>query len=131
LFVWPSKLCLFRIERQATADSYDLETLQKVLQGRGLIHLGHPSDALNLLGEAVYLPRWQGQSLIGSLRLLWSSGTDGEAFIFENGTFVTWNVQKDGIAQLLSQIIQAPGVSPKAYAKPQEETLPYAFDENA
>jgi uncharacterized Rmd1/YagE family protein len=66
-----------------------------------------------------------------SLRFSPNSVTDGEAFIFENGTFVTWNVQKDGIAQLLSQIIQAPGVSPKAYAKPQEETLPYAFDENA
>lgn len=56
-----------------TAQAYDLRNLQSVLKRMGLVGINVKTDAVNLMGEAIYLPRWP---LDGK----------GEIFIFDNGS---------------------------------------------
>lgn len=41
-----------------TAEAYSMLDLQKALKTYDLIDTGKERDALNISGEAVYLPRW-------------------------------------------------------------------------
>lgn len=78
-----------------SAERYDTPTLLKGLQALGLL-----DQAVNLLGEAIFLPRWSP-----------AAGQDaGEVFIFESGTIVTWGLTQSGAETFLRKVIR--GSSP-------------------
>lgn len=73
-----------------SAERYDTETLLKGLQALGLLE-----GAVNLLGEAIFLPRWS------------PGGAEvGEVFIFESGTIVTWGLTQAGTEAFLRKVIR-------------------------
>ncbi|KAM0786486.1 hypothetical protein ACM66B_001944 [Microbotryomycetes sp. NB124-2] len=76
-----------------SAENYDTAALLKALDALGLLSGG---GALNLLGEAIYLPKWTPDG----------STQQGEVFVFESGTIVTWGLATDGAEAFLRQVIR-------------------------
>lgn len=126
-----------------TAQSYDTARLLQRLQALGLLQ-----DAVNLVGEAVLLPRWTPPAPPSSSRddhdaaagagpVPNKSGTraeaPGEVYVFESGTVVLWGLSMDAAELFLRKVIR--GRSPSAshdgfvevgrYAEPETEVLEY------
>ena len=118
-----------RVTAITTAEEYSLSELQKCLARQRLIggrggtldsSSGRNSAAINLLGEAIYLPHWD----------------QGEAFLFEDGSVVLWQStsspndvsHKESMSRLLECIIESPRVQTGPYGNDiQEETLDYSL----
>jgi len=113
----PSKKANGRITACSTAEEYSTDGLQRTLASLSLIGTGKSADAINLLGEAVYLPA-------GGI-----SGS-GEVFIFENGSFVVWNGEQEDVDRLVATVIKGKGVEVMPLTKGmEEESMEYRLDE--
>lgn len=110
-----------------TAESYDLSNLLETLY-----HLQLLDGAVNLLGEALYLPRWSpsGRNELG--------GREGEVFVFESGTFVLWGLGAKEAETFLRTVVRGqvssaegrgPGwVEKGRYEEPEVEELDYRIE---
>ncbi|GAA6014061.1 hypothetical protein JCM11491_003504 [Sporobolomyces phaffii] len=107
-----------------TAESYDTRVLLKGLEQMGLL-----ANAVNLLGEAILLPRWSPPTM---------SSTEheaGEVFIFESGTIVLWGLSMNAAEQFLRKVIRGSTnstsdefvgwVEQGRYSEPETEVLEY------
>lgn len=123
-----------------TAESYDTAELLQRLQAMGLLE-----DAVNLVGEAVLLPRWSpaaatffdADSAAGAA----SAATlqeHGEVYVFESGTVVLWGLSMDAAEVFLRKVIRG-GTHASAstgfvevgrYAEPETEVLEYWVGED-
>lgn len=100
-----------------SAERYDTAALLKSLQALGLL-----DGAVNLLGEAILLPRWSPQP-----------GVVGEVFIFESGTIVTWGLGQAGTEAFLRKVIRGSvlgveelgWVEQGRYTEPETEVLDF------
>lgn len=99
-----------------SAERYDTAALLKSLQALGLLE-----GAVNLLGEAILLPRWSP-----------APGQMGEVFIFESGTIVTWGLPQAGTEAFLRKVIRGSAeeqelgwVEQGRYAEPETEVLDF------
>ncbi|SGZ25870.1 BQ5605_C024g09787 [Microbotryum silenes-dioicae] len=81
-----------------SAEHYDTVALVKSLQSLGLL-----DRAINLLGEAVYLPQWSPPSLDGHPK------ETGQIFVFESGTIVSWGLSQAGTEAFLRTVIRGGG----------------------
>lgn len=101
-----------------SAERYDTAALLKSLQALDLL-----DGAVNLLGEAILLPRWSpgpGQAA-------------GEVFVFESGTIVTWGLGQAGTEAFLRQVIRGAAsgseelgwVEQGRYTEPETEVLDF------
>ncbi|GAA5895616.1 RMD1 family protein [Sporobolomyces salmoneus] len=109
-----------------TAESYDTRVLLKGLEQMGLLE-----NAVNLLGEAILLPRWSpptSTTTTGELEV-------GEVFIFESGTIVLWGLSLNAAEQFLRKVIRGSTesgseefigwVEQGRYSEPETEVLEY------
>lgn len=100
-----------------SAERYDTAALLKSLQALGLL-----DGAVNLLGEAILLPRWSP-----------APGQTGEVFIFESGTIVTWGLGQAGTEAFLRRVIRGSvsgaeelgWVEQGRYTEPETEVLDF------
>ncbi|GAA5830048.1 hypothetical protein JCM3766R1_006749 [Sporobolomyces carnicolor] len=109
-----------------TAESYDTRVLLKGLEQMGLL-----GNAVNLLGEAILLPRWSPASASTSTGEL----EVGEVYIFESGTIVLWGLSMHAAEQFLRTVIRGPTdpntddfigwVEQGRYSEPETEVLEY------
>lgn len=117
-----------------TAEAYDTPSLLQGLQTLGLLEGTSGNGAVNLMGEAIYIPRW---SPIPSTAT--ESPEVGEIFIFESGTIVAWGLSTQGIESFLRQVIRgSPAtkvgkgelgwVERGRYAESESELLDYWVD---
>ncbi|KAK4049161.1 hypothetical protein OIV83_004320 [Microbotryomycetes sp. JL201] len=90
-----------------SAENYDTAALLKSLDALGLLGEG---GAVNLLGEAIYLPQWRPQSSA-------DAAPEGEVFVFESGTIVTWGLAAGGAESFLREVIRG---TPPTTATTQE-----------
>ncbi|KAH8921050.1 hypothetical protein BT69DRAFT_1321038 [Atractiella rhizophila] len=97
-----------------TAESYDISTLQSVLW-----RIGQGKDAVNVMGEAVWIPGWR----------------NGEVWIFESGSFVTWGMDEKDAFAFVEEVIRAPYTGDKRieslpYRELEVESMDYVVREN-
>jgi uncharacterized Rmd1/YagE family protein len=106
-----------------TAESYDFPALLK-----GLDELGLLETAMNLVGEAIYLPRWHSPD---------SPSSAGEVFVFASGTIVTWGLEPQGAQAFLRTVVRGRAVRPGSelgfvemgrYGELESEVLNYRVD---
>ncbi|SCV70410.1 BQ2448_1804 [Microbotryum intermedium] len=98
----------------ASAEHYDTVALVKSLQSLGLL-----DRAINLMGEAVYLPNWSPPTTNGQEK------ETGQVFVFESGTIVSWGLSQAGTEAFLRTVIRGRGnpsppsstMAPKASTK--------------
>ncbi|GAA5839993.1 hypothetical protein JCM11251_006583 [Rhodosporidiobolus azoricus] len=120
-----------RVIALTTAESYDTASLLKNLQAQGLL-----DGAVNLVGEAILLPRWSpasstffdpeaaSTSVAGGA----AEGEVGEVYIFESGTIVLWGLSMNAAETFLRKVIrggQEGFVEEGRYAEPETEVLDY------
>lgn len=74
--------------------------MTKCLAHKGLIGRGDGTDAVNLLGEAIWIPRWPITSN--------DAERQGEIFVFETGSYVTWGVSERDALDFRNRILRAP-----------------------
>ncbi|GAA6021629.1 hypothetical protein JCM10207_008090 [Rhodosporidiobolus poonsookiae] len=113
-----------------TAESYDTAQLLNNLQ-----HLGLLEGAVNLVGEAILLPRWSPSfsSSSASPSSSTSAPTDaeqqvGEVYIFESGTLVMWGLSRGAAETFLRRVIRGGEggfVEEGRYAEPETEVLEF------
>lgn len=87
----------------SSAERYDTTALLKGLQALNLL-----DGAVNLLGEAILLPRWSPAA--SDLTQLSATDEVGEVFIFESGTIVTWGLSLASTETFLRKVIRGGGV---------------------
>ncbi|GAA5973188.1 hypothetical protein JCM11641_006312 [Rhodosporidiobolus odoratus] len=115
-----------RVIALTTAESYDTAALLERLQSQGLL-----DGAVNVLGEAILLPRWfpadstffdaEGAAEPGSAEA-------GEVYVFESGTVVSWGLSMAATETFLRKIIRGEGngfVEEGRYAVPETEVLDF------
>ena len=91
----------------STAESYDIDALRKALWNKGLLGRGDGDDAVNLMGEAIWVPRWPLHSSVGEEVEITSSPTEaGELFIFESGAFVSWNMSEASARDFANNVLR-------------------------
>lgn len=98
---------------------------------KGLEQMGLLGNAVNLLGEAILLPRWSPASASTSTGEL----EVGEVYIFESGTIVLWGLSMHAAEQFLRTVIRGPTdpntddfigwVEQGRYSEPETEVLEY------
>ncbi|GAA5926986.1 RMD1 family protein [Sporobolomyces koalae] len=110
-----------------TAESYDTRVLLK-----GLEHLGLLGNAVNLLGEAILLPRWSPATSASGA----GQPEVGQVFIFESGTIVLWGLSMHAAEHFLKTVIRGATrssdlepfggwVEQGRYNEPETEVLEY------
>jgi len=111
----PSVTPTGKITAITSSEEYSTDALQRRLAALKLIGTGQPSNALNLLGEAVYLPRWT---------------ENGEMFIFENGSVVAWNMSEEDVHRFMTTVIQEGKVEINPLNRgAEQESLNYCLEE--
>lgn len=114
----------------SSADAYDVAAICKILQRLGLLeNEGSPSSskaggAVNLLGESIYLQKWTFTRADGQVE-------QGEIFIFQGGSFVTWGFSPEGAEGFLRTVIRGGGfewVEKGRYEQAEQEMLSYWID---
>ncbi|GAA6060563.1 hypothetical protein JCM10212_006798 [Sporobolomyces blumeae] len=116
-----------------TAQGYDTSVLLKGLEDLGLLQ-----GAVNLLGEAIFLPRWSPDSVAPSHDGGEPLGSEeqgsevGEVFIFESGTVVLWGLSMHAAETFLRKVIRGSHgrtdlgwVEEGRYSEPETEVLEY------
>ncbi|GAA5909426.1 hypothetical protein JCM8208_005739 [Rhodotorula glutinis] len=114
-----------------TAHSYNTPELLLNLQALGLL-----GGAVNLLGEAILLPRWSPSSSSPSSSASDQSGESaahevGEVFVFESGTVVLWGLSMHAAETFLRKVIRGGAAGTGAYieegrySEPETELLEY------
>ncbi|PLW07271.1 hypothetical protein PCANC_22194 [Puccinia coronata f. sp. avenae] len=113
----------------STAEEYDLRTLPKHLDEAGY----HGSTKMfNVLGEAIWLPQWPPSSAVDSPPSKDSITRNGEIFVFESGSFVSWGISSEEATKFLKTIIRRRTENPSNSALevnpsriPEKETVDY------
>lgn len=80
--------------------------------------------AINLCGEAIYLPKWSPPG---------DDSQSGEVFLFENGSIVSWGLTPSGMEAFLRTVIRGssgvfdklPFIEQGRYTAPETEVLDY------
>ncbi|GAA5943515.1 hypothetical protein JCM3775_001381 [Rhodotorula graminis] len=113
-----------------TASSYNTPELLLNLEALGLL-----GGAVNLLGEAILLPRWSPSSSSSSSSSTGESSEPahevGEVFVFESGTVVLWGLSMHAAETFLRKVIRggAAGtgvyIEEGRYGEPETELLEY------
>ncbi|KAA1105252.1 hypothetical protein PGTUg99_020803 [Puccinia graminis f. sp. tritici] len=89
----------------STAEEYDLRTLPKRLD-----EAGYPRSTrmFNVLGEAIWLPQWPPpcSSPDSPPATKDPINRNGEIFVFESGSFVSWGISSEEAAKFLKTIIR-------------------------
>ena len=92
----------------STAESYHIDALRSSLYENGLLGRGKGEDAVNLMGEAIWVPVWplprggdeavrEGQApptMAATSEGEGATAAAGEIFIFESGAFVAWHMSE-------------------------------------
>lgn len=128
----------------STAERYDIDTLRKALWDHKLLGRGDGFDAMNLMGEAIWIPKWPVEdssassnnssaiaTTIGSTASesdkspLQSTDTSGEIFIFETGSFVSWHMSAADAQAFADEVLKKSDipVEIEPYAEPQVEAM--------
>jgi hypothetical protein len=92
------------------------------LWDKALLGRGDGNDAMNLMGEAIWIPHWplpQESSAVEES----STGQDvleeqasGEIFIFESGSYVTWHMSEESARSFGQQVLQQPAGITSSFA---------------
>lgn len=90
----------------STAESYDIDALRKALWNKGLLGRGDGEDAVNLMGEAIWVPRWPLPPRAGEETEVQTTGEAGELFIFESGAFVSWNMSESSAREFANRVLR-------------------------
>lgn len=119
----------------STAERYDIDTLRKALWDHKLLGRGDGNDAMNLMGEAIWIPKWpiedsptssstsisnsglattfslnnveeNDPQLTSASSLSQSSDAPGEIFIFESGSIVVWHMSMAEAQLFLDEVIK-------------------------
>ncbi|GJN90227.1 hypothetical protein Rhopal_003226-T1 [Rhodotorula paludigena] len=122
-----------RVVALTTAESYNTPELLKSLQALGLL-----DGAVNVLGEAILLPRWSPASstFFDASEAGEAAGTGagsevGQVFIFESGTIVLWGLSMTAAETFLRKVIRGGAAGTGAfveegrYPEPETEVLEY------
>ncbi|KAL7009599.1 hypothetical protein EMMF5_000506 [Cystobasidiomycetes sp. EMM_F5] len=125
----------------SVAQSFNIERLTRSLAARNLVGRTDDYDAVNLMGEAIWIPKWPlpEQSANPAGGRLPPGGTSaentnaGEIFVFETGSFVTWGVSEGDALDFRNQVLRAPGhpgIEVESYTADMEkedwtERMPY------
>lgn len=122
-----------RVVALTTAESYNTPELLKSLQALGLL-----DGAVNVLGEAILLPRWSPASstFFDAAEAGAAAGTGagsevGQVFIFESGTIVLWGLSMTAAETFLRKVIRGGAAGTGAfveegrYPEPETEVLDY------
>lgn len=127
----------------STAERYDIDTLRKALWDHKLLGRGDGFDAMNLMGEAIWIPKWpvedsasNSSSIIATnngnsesdktpSQLQQTSDTSGEIFIFETGSFVCWHMSTADAQAFADEVLKKNDipVEIERYAEPQVEAM--------
>lgn len=125
----------------STAERYDIDTLRKSLWDHKLLGRGDGFDAMNLMGEAIWIPKWPVEdSSIASSSIATNNGnenensstpkersddTSGEIFIFETGSFVSWHMSAADAQAFADEVLKKSDipVEIEPYAEPQVEAM--------
>jgi uncharacterized Rmd1/YagE family protein len=93
--------------------------------------MGLLGNAVNLLGEAILLPRWSPPTSTATT----GEPEVGEVFIFESGTIVLWGLSMKAAELFLRTVIRGPTESSSEefigwveqgrYSEPETEVLEY------
>ena len=88
------------IESCSTAEKYDIDALRKQLWKRSFLGRGDGMDAMNVMGEAIWIPKYPldeppSDTSLSANTIASASTKSGEIFIFENGSYVTWNMNHE------------------------------------
>ena len=95
----------------STAESYHIDALRSSLYENGLLGRGKGEDAVNLMGEAIWVPVWplprdegprEGQRPATSTS---ERAAAGEIFIFESGAFVSWHMSEADARSFAEQVL--------------------------
>ncbi|GAA6028774.1 hypothetical protein JCM8097_007388 [Rhodosporidiobolus ruineniae] len=112
-----------------TAESYDTAQLLQNLESKGLLE-----GAVNLVGEAILLPRWSPASSTffdadAAAEVDSQAAQEvGEVYIFESGTIVLWGLDMKAAETFLRKVIRGGEggfVEEGRYAEPETEVLEY------
>lgn len=119
-----------RVIALTTAESYNTTELLRTLQDQGLLE-----GAVNLLGEAILLPRWSPASATffdppSSFDDPAQQQESGEVYIFESGTIVLWGLSMQAAETFLRKVIRGGTqkfgfVEVGRYGEPETEVLEY------
>ncbi|BGP17734.1 hypothetical protein JCM10213_005315 [Rhodosporidiobolus nylandii] len=118
-----------RVIALTTAECYHTPALLERLAAQGLL-----DGAVNLLGEAILLPRWSPASSTffdaeGTAEAGPSAAQEvGEVYVFESGTIVLWGLSMASAETFLRKVIRGSGsgfVEEGRYAEPETEVLDY------
>lgn len=119
----------------STAERYDIDTLRKALWDHKLLGRGDGNDAMNLMGEAIWIPKWpiedsptssstsisnsglattfsmnnveeNDMQLTSASSSSQSSDAPGEIFIFESGSIVAWHMSMAEAQSFLDEVIK-------------------------
>lgn len=90
----------------STAESYDIDALRKALWNKGLLGRGDGEDAVNLMGEAIWVPRWPLANRPGEETESNIASEAGELFIFESGAFVSWNMSESSARDFANTVLR-------------------------
>ncbi|GAA98359.1 hypothetical protein E5Q_05045 [Mixia osmundae IAM 14324] len=111
-----------------SAEEYDIDALRTILWESGLLGRGDDKDAVNLMGEAVYLPQWP----LRDTPSIAQTEQSGEVFIFENGSYVTWGLGEHTAAGFLDKVIRGgtneSSVEKERYPECQSESVNFIVD---
>ncbi|KAI5481855.1 hypothetical protein MNV49_000132 [Pseudohyphozyma bogoriensis] len=110
----------------STAQSYNFQALVESLNALGLVN-----GARNLIGEAVYLPRWSP----GGSPIEGDKPEVGEIFLFESGSIVAWGLKKSSVELFLRTVIRGASdngalgwVEQGRYSEHESEVLEYRVE---
>ncbi|BGP49608.1 hypothetical protein JCM10450v2_005507 [Rhodotorula kratochvilovae] len=121
-----------RVIALTTAESYNTPELLKNLQALGLL-----DGAVNLLGEAILLPRWSpaASTFSDAADAVAPSGSAanevGEVFVFESGTIVLWGLSMHAAETFLRKVVRGGAAGTGAFVEegrynvPETEVLEY------
>ena len=91
----------------STAESYDIDALRKALWNKGLLGRGDGDDAVNLMGEAIWVPRWPLSPISSEGGAIETDAAEqGELFVFESGAFVSWNMSETSAREFADSVLR-------------------------
>lgn len=121
----------------STAESYNIPSLAKTLS---LLNI----NAINLLGEAIYLPKWSPETITSTYSM---EVEVGEIFVFESGSIVSWGLSSESLEIFLRKVIRSGPelsdgsesslllplefVEKNRYAEAESEVLEYWIEPNS
>lgn len=98
----------------STAERYNIDALRRNLWDQGLLGRGDGKDAMNLMGEAIWIPTWPVPAPTASEsqeqtshEKIQSSERVGEIFVFESGSIVAWNMAQADAQSFIDQVISS------------------------